>query len=58
MVKLGALVWPQYSDWQALRDTGALVDRLGYDSLWTWDTCTRSSATTRGRCSTVVEPGR
>jgi len=36
-VKLGALVWPQYTDWQSLRDTGALVDRLGFDSLWTWD---------------------
>src|SRR5439155_20481905 len=36
-VKLGALVWHQYTDWQSLRDTGAHVDRLGYDSLWTWD---------------------
>ena len=36
-MKLGALVWPQYTDWESLRDTGALVDRLGYDSLWTWD---------------------
>ena len=36
-VKLGALVWPQYTDWQSLRETGELVDRLGYDSLWTWD---------------------
>jgi F420-dependent oxidoreductase-like protein len=36
-VKLGALVWPQYTDWQSLVETGALVDRLGYDSLWTWD---------------------
>jgi alkanesulfonate monooxygenase SsuD/methylene tetrahydromethanopterin reductase-like flavin-dependent oxidoreductase (luciferase family) len=36
-VKLGALVWPQYTDWNSLRDTGALVDRLAYDSLWTWD---------------------
>ena len=36
-VKLGALVWPQYTDWQSLRDTGALVDRLGFESLWTWD---------------------
>jgi alkanesulfonate monooxygenase SsuD/methylene tetrahydromethanopterin reductase-like flavin-dependent oxidoreductase (luciferase family) len=36
-VKLGALVWPQYTDWEPLRETGALVDRLGYDSLWTWD---------------------
>ena len=36
-MKLGALVWPQYTDWQSLRETGELVDRLGYDSLWTWD---------------------
>ena len=36
-MKLGALVWPQYTDWQSLRDTGELVDRFGYDSLWTWD---------------------
>ena len=36
-MKLGALVWPQYTDWQSLRETGELVDRAGYDSLWTWD---------------------
>jgi len=36
-VKLGALVWPQYTDWESLQETGTLVDRLGYDSLWTWD---------------------
>lgn len=36
-VKLGLLVWPQYTDWPALRDAGAAVDRLGFDSLWTWD---------------------
>jgi alkanesulfonate monooxygenase SsuD/methylene tetrahydromethanopterin reductase-like flavin-dependent oxidoreductase (luciferase family) len=36
-VKLGALVWPQYTDWESLQQAGALVDRLGYDSLWTWD---------------------
>ncbi len=36
-MKLGALVWPQYTDWPSLRDTGVLVDRLGYDSIWTWD---------------------
>jgi F420-dependent oxidoreductase-like protein len=36
-VKLGALVWNQYTDWQSLRETGELVDRVGYDSLWTWD---------------------
>lgn len=36
-VKLGVLVWPQYTDWPSLRDAGAAVDRLGLDSLWTWD---------------------
>jgi F420-dependent oxidoreductase-like protein len=36
-VKLGALIWQQYTDWESLRDTGTVVDRLGYDSLWTWD---------------------
>jgi len=36
-IKLGVLPWPQYTDWPSLRDVGALVDRLGFDSLWTWD---------------------
>jgi alkanesulfonate monooxygenase SsuD/methylene tetrahydromethanopterin reductase-like flavin-dependent oxidoreductase (luciferase family) len=36
-VKLGALIWPQYTDWDSLMETGALVDRAGYDTLWTWD---------------------
>ena len=36
-MKLGALVWPQYTDWESLRDTGTRIDGLGYDSLWTWD---------------------
>jgi alkanesulfonate monooxygenase SsuD/methylene tetrahydromethanopterin reductase-like flavin-dependent oxidoreductase (luciferase family) len=36
-VKLGALVWPQYTDWKSLRETGAVVDQAGFDSLWTWD---------------------
>ena len=36
-MKLGALVWNQYTDWQSLRETGELVDRLVFDSLWTWD---------------------
>jgi alkanesulfonate monooxygenase SsuD/methylene tetrahydromethanopterin reductase-like flavin-dependent oxidoreductase (luciferase family) len=36
-VKLGVLVWPQYTDWPSLRDAGETVDRLGFDSLWTWD---------------------
>jgi alkanesulfonate monooxygenase SsuD/methylene tetrahydromethanopterin reductase-like flavin-dependent oxidoreductase (luciferase family) len=36
-IKVGALLWPQYSDWASLRDTAALADGLGYDSLWSWD---------------------
>src|SRR4051812_29389550 len=36
-IKLGALVWNQYTDWPSLRDAGVLVDSLGFDSLWTWD---------------------
>jgi alkanesulfonate monooxygenase SsuD/methylene tetrahydromethanopterin reductase-like flavin-dependent oxidoreductase (luciferase family) len=36
-IKIGALLWPQYTDWASLRDTAALADGLGYDSLWTWD---------------------
>src|SRR6476469_2294134 len=36
-MKLGALVWPQYTDWASLVETGAVVDRAGVDTLWTWD---------------------
>ena len=36
-VKLGALCWNQYADWPSLLEAGVRVDRLGYDSLWTWD---------------------
>ena len=36
-MKLGALVWPQYTDWASLVETGAVVDRAGFDTLWTWD---------------------
>ena len=36
-VKLGVLAWPQYTDWASLRDAGAAADRVGLDSLWTWD---------------------
>jgi alkanesulfonate monooxygenase SsuD/methylene tetrahydromethanopterin reductase-like flavin-dependent oxidoreductase (luciferase family) len=36
-LRLGALLWNQYTDWPSLRDAGVLVDELGYDSLWTWD---------------------
>ena len=36
-VKLGANCWGQYTGWPALREAGIRADRLGYDSLWTWD---------------------
>ena len=36
-VKLGANCWGQYTDWPSLREAGIRADRLGFDSLWTWD---------------------
>jgi alkanesulfonate monooxygenase SsuD/methylene tetrahydromethanopterin reductase-like flavin-dependent oxidoreductase (luciferase family) len=36
-VKFGALVWNQYTDWPAMREAGMRADKLGFDSLWTWD---------------------
>jgi len=36
-VSLGALCWNQYTDWPSLRDAGVRADRLGFDTLWTWD---------------------
>jgi alkanesulfonate monooxygenase SsuD/methylene tetrahydromethanopterin reductase-like flavin-dependent oxidoreductase (luciferase family) len=36
-VKLGALCWNQYTTWADLREAGIRADRLGYDTLWTWD---------------------
>jgi alkanesulfonate monooxygenase SsuD/methylene tetrahydromethanopterin reductase-like flavin-dependent oxidoreductase (luciferase family) len=36
-LKFGVVAWNQYSDWSALREAGVAADRLGYDSLWTWD---------------------
>jgi alkanesulfonate monooxygenase SsuD/methylene tetrahydromethanopterin reductase-like flavin-dependent oxidoreductase (luciferase family) len=36
-IKIGALCWNQYTEWAALLDAGIRADRLGYDTLWTWD---------------------
>jgi alkanesulfonate monooxygenase SsuD/methylene tetrahydromethanopterin reductase-like flavin-dependent oxidoreductase (luciferase family) len=36
-VKIGALCWNQYTDWQSLLTAGIRADEVGYDSLWTWD---------------------
>lgn len=36
-VKLGAICWNQYTPWADLREAGVRADRLGFDSIWTWD---------------------
>jgi alkanesulfonate monooxygenase SsuD/methylene tetrahydromethanopterin reductase-like flavin-dependent oxidoreductase (luciferase family) len=36
-LKLGALCWNQYTDWPTFLEAGTRADRLGFDSLWTWD---------------------
>jgi alkanesulfonate monooxygenase SsuD/methylene tetrahydromethanopterin reductase-like flavin-dependent oxidoreductase (luciferase family) len=36
-LKLGALCWNQYTDWPTLLDAGVRAERVGFDSLWTWD---------------------
>jgi len=37
MLKLGVLCWNQYTDWPSLLEAGRRADRLGFNSLWTWD---------------------
>jgi hypothetical protein len=34
-LKVGVLVWNQYTDWPSMRDFGVRVDERGYDSVWT-----------------------
>lgn len=36
-IRLGALCWGQYTDWNGLLEAGKRADRLGFHSLWTWD---------------------
>jgi F420-dependent oxidoreductase-like protein len=36
-LKFGAQLWSQQTSWQQFRDTAALAERSGWDSLWTWD---------------------
>ena len=36
-IKIGALCWNQYTEWPRLHEAGVRADRLGYDTLWTWD---------------------
>jgi alkanesulfonate monooxygenase SsuD/methylene tetrahydromethanopterin reductase-like flavin-dependent oxidoreductase (luciferase family) len=36
-VSLGILLWSQATDWPSFESAATKIDRLGYDSLWTWD---------------------
>ncbi|MFV2065289.1 MAG: LLM class flavin-dependent oxidoreductase, partial [Chloroflexota bacterium] len=36
-LKLGANCWNQYSDWPMFLEAQQRADRLGYESIWTWD---------------------
>jgi alkanesulfonate monooxygenase SsuD/methylene tetrahydromethanopterin reductase-like flavin-dependent oxidoreductase (luciferase family) len=36
-VKFGILLWSQATEWAPFLDAARLVDRVGYDHLWTWD---------------------
>ncbi|MEO5986818.1 MAG: LLM class flavin-dependent oxidoreductase [Candidatus Limnocylindria bacterium] len=36
-VRLGVLLWSQATTWEDFEQAAISVDRLGYDSLWTWD---------------------
>jgi F420-dependent oxidoreductase-like protein len=36
-LKLGANCWNQYSDWPSFLAAQQRADRLGFDSIWTWD---------------------
>jgi alkanesulfonate monooxygenase SsuD/methylene tetrahydromethanopterin reductase-like flavin-dependent oxidoreductase (luciferase family) len=36
-LRIGANCWNQHTDWPALLAAGGRADRLGYDTLWTWD---------------------
>ncbi len=36
-IKLGANCWNQYTDWASWLSAQQRAERLGYDSLWTWD---------------------
>src|SRR6266849_6704875 len=36
-MKLGFQLWPQNTSWPAMRDAAQLADRIGIDSVWTWD---------------------
>lgn len=36
-LRFGIALWPQQTPWPPFLEAARLVDRLGYDTLWTWD---------------------
>jgi alkanesulfonate monooxygenase SsuD/methylene tetrahydromethanopterin reductase-like flavin-dependent oxidoreductase (luciferase family) len=36
-IRLGALLWNQYTDWPSYLEAAQRADRLGFYSLWAWD---------------------
>ena len=36
-MKLGATIWPQNTTWDAMREAAQLLDRIGFETAWTWD---------------------
>ena len=36
-MKLGATLWPQNTTWEAIRDAAVVADRVGFETVWTWD---------------------
>jgi len=36
-VKLGVQLWPQNTDWEAMRDAAQVADEVGIDGVFTWD---------------------
>ncbi len=36
-IRFGVQTWPQHTSWTELRATWQLIDRLGYDTAWTFD---------------------
>ena len=36
-IRIGALLWPQQTDWAPIHEAARLADSVGLDSLWTWD---------------------
>jgi F420-dependent oxidoreductase-like protein len=36
-VRIGFQVWPQNTTWPAMREVAELADKIGVESIWTWD---------------------